>query len=252
MPREVSTHTDPDAHLVHLLHTKLPQELRDEILVWIFEIELCPGAFHSDQPPRFELLGVSKRLQQKYEKRMWSETTFVVGNPRHSNCQHNLYIWQLPPRATSNIAKVHLGFSIRDLGDRWANFWPKHIKHQHPEMRTGDDTLKMVQDYHPHHYRKNLSASLFRVWAAKVSALNGLPLEELTLDFSECYDFNGRWRGAAVAHIYRINLRTAPVGTRPLGSIKTLDIVVPEGNLLSMLRRKLGLPSIDAQGPSQA
>lgn len=82
--------------------------------------------------------------------------------------------------------------------------------------------------------------------------MNGLPLEELTLDFSECYDFNGRWRGAGVAHVHRTNLRAAPVGTRSLGSIKTLDIVVPEGQVLSMLRRALGLPRIDAQGLGHA
>lgn len=237
---DASANSGHDAHLALLIQTKLPQELRDEILDWVLDMELCPGIVHPDKPLRFELLGVSKRLQKKYEKCIWSDNTFVVGNPRlpYSSCR--FFRWQLPSRAPRNIAKVHLSFSIRDLGDRWATFWPKHIAQKYPELRTGEDTLKMVGDYHPHHYANNLSVSLFCVWFGKVSAVNELPLEELTLDFSECYNFKHQWQGSRVAREYQHNLRAAPASTRSLESIKTLKILVPERESLSMLRLALG------------
>ncbi|KAL8918098.1 MAG: hypothetical protein Q9208_007538 [Pyrenodesmia sp. 3 TL-2023] len=243
MAQEVSTSSrSPDAHLAYLIQTKLPQELRDEVLDWVLDMELCPGIFHPDKPPRFELLGVSKRLQQKYEKRIWSANTFVVGNPKFPYIPYRHFRLQLPSRAPHNITKVHLSFSIRDLGDRWASFWPKHIAQKYPGITTGEDTLKMVEDYHPHHYANNLSVSLFRVWSLKGSVVNGMPLEELTLDFSECYDFKDQWQGTRVANKYQDYLSAALMSTRSLESIKTLDILVPEGESLSHLRLALGFP----------
>ncbi|KAL9003005.1 MAG: hypothetical protein Q9180_009935, partial [Flavoplaca navasiana] len=85
-------------NLIYLLHTKLPQELFDQIESTVYEMVFCPGHLYFDvsstdpeaieenasdfQPPlevaRTELLCLSKDIYQKYAVRMWQENVCIV------------------------------------------------------------------------------------------------------------------------------------------------------------------------------
>ena len=79
--------------LITLIHTKLPQELYDQIEATVFEMVFCPGHLYfnvsglkpSDTDPqkptkvaRPELLCLSKDIHRRYAVRMWQENVCVV------------------------------------------------------------------------------------------------------------------------------------------------------------------------------
>ncbi|KAL9616900.1 MAG: hypothetical protein Q9204_008531 [Flavoplaca sp. TL-2023a] len=99
--RSISTlpQEDPQySNLIHLLHTKLPQELFDQIEFTVYEMVFCPGHLYFDvsgtysgaieenvpdfQRPlevaRPELLCLSKDIYQNYVVRMWQENVCMV------------------------------------------------------------------------------------------------------------------------------------------------------------------------------
>ncbi|KAL8997700.1 MAG: hypothetical protein Q9169_003107 [Polycauliona sp. 2 TL-2023] len=80
-------------NLINLLHTKLPQELYDQIESTTYEMIFCPGYLYFDvsvnkdadgingkpaNAARPELLCLSKHIYKKYMVRMWQENICMV------------------------------------------------------------------------------------------------------------------------------------------------------------------------------
>ncbi|KAI4268364.1 MAG: hypothetical protein LQ337_007885 [Flavoplaca oasis] len=86
------------SHLIHLLHTRLPQELFDQIKYTVYEMLFCPGHVYLDvsskdteaieeNVPKFqrplevarpEMLCLSKNTYQNFAVRMWQENVCIV------------------------------------------------------------------------------------------------------------------------------------------------------------------------------
>ncbi|KAI4258797.1 MAG: hypothetical protein L6R42_004898 [Xanthoria sp. 1 TBL-2021] len=91
-----STTSLPDPqydHLITLLHTKIPQELLDQIENTVYEMVFCPGYLYfnvsgqenadtdvqkSTKVARPELLCLSKSVHRRYAVRMWQENICIV------------------------------------------------------------------------------------------------------------------------------------------------------------------------------
>lgn len=96
MSNHHSTTSPPDPqydHFITLLHTKLPQELLDQIEDTVYEMVFCPGHLYFNvsgqenadtdvQMPtkvaRPELLCLSKTVHRRYAVPMWQENFCVV------------------------------------------------------------------------------------------------------------------------------------------------------------------------------
>ena len=94
----ISPPADPQYdHLIHLLHTKLPQKLYDQIESTTYELIFCPGHLYFDvstdkgsfantgaeiqkaaSAARPELLLLSKNIYNKYAVRMWQDNICKV------------------------------------------------------------------------------------------------------------------------------------------------------------------------------
>ncbi|KAL8672305.1 MAG: hypothetical protein Q9168_003221 [Polycauliona sp. 1 TL-2023] len=164
--------------LLRLFHEKLPQEMKDEVEYWLYEIAFCPGRLYphhrkgwyekccsprtEENLARPELLCLSKSIKAKYEKRMWMENVWVINIGHPKIPEHGHFILQLPYKASKWIQKVHLRFG-----------------HLH-----GEPEIQWMQAHRPWTDHETNWGSQFRI-------LRCLSLNSLTLDFREAH-FNAQ------------------------------------------------------------
>lgn len=207
---------------------KLPPELQDQIEGWVYEMAFCPGFLYLQSAweghkrnkkhitANLQLLTVDRYVFTKYRNRIWSENTLVIGVGEASPTTGFLH--EIPISLHERIRKVVLKFTVRDMGDAWEKYrskvlYSKSMKHEEvsnetnrPEIMaagdrgTGDDSAAQAaaavnRGHLPESTRYSLNADLITIWYEKSGCIFQLSLEELTLDFTECYGFGGAWLG---------------------------------------------------------
>ncbi|KAL8997703.1 MAG: hypothetical protein Q9169_003110 [Polycauliona sp. 2 TL-2023] len=129
---------DPDHDFAHLQDhiQSLPPELFHLIQDSLYDILFCPGfAFPGQQDrqgtfrwkgelhktPQPQYLTISKAVREKFERKMFSENLFVVGDgPPRSTLKFLGRGWRHP----FPIRRAHIAFSYKDLGEKWAEHLP--------------------------------------------------------------------------------------------------------------------------------
>ncbi|KAL8901918.1 MAG: hypothetical protein Q9207_004959 [Kuettlingeria erythrocarpa] len=211
----------------------LPQELKDQIENLVYEMGLRPGflyppatAMYEAGPkrgpaPNMRLLTVDKHVNAKYGERFWSQSTLVLDAVKPT------FLKALTENATAlrSIRRVRLSLTTKDLG---------YTSKEQPEF----------PDRHPiaiaHHYQ--FSFALRMRWLVNAFYVNKLApsLEDLTLDFTDCYLPSSR-------HIYWEGHLTMTMWLEPtlpiewsLGTVAKLQICAPdearERGILNKLR----------------
>ncbi|KAI4184773.1 MAG: hypothetical protein LQ346_006044 [Caloplaca aetnensis] len=172
----------------------LPQELRDEIEDWVYELDLSGGFVHLQggtkyhdgceklPAPNAQILTVDKHVAAKYADRIWTENTLVIdiGKSMMSSRQDvNVLAASMCPDL---VRKVLIRFSSRQMHFEAGIPWrPRPTTG--PSRTTDDPCL----DYF--HVLQE------RVFIAR-DILAQLPsLERVTLDFTECFGLEGKFYG---------------------------------------------------------
>ncbi|CAO1604341.1 hypothetical protein XANCAGTX0491_007900 [Xanthoria calcicola] len=225
--------TDAGFHRLQELIQNLPLELFDQIQETVYELAFCPGfgfphrqtsqgtcewngtLYNTTRP---QLLRISKAVRESYQTRIFSENIFVIGPGQTHRTLRFLGIGER--RHPLPIRSAHASFSYRDLGEDWAEHFPmcdvggappseedwattQHLKEQKSRLdREADPSYALTL------------ARLKDTWRAKYWRLMELPLEELTLDFTQCYGKYNVWLGRYMAWFIRARLPPAPSGLR--------------------------------------
>ncbi|KAI4279616.1 MAG: hypothetical protein L6R38_005005 [Xanthoria sp. 2 TBL-2021] len=212
----------------------LPQELFDKIQETVYELAFCPGfAFPHRQTnqgtyewngtlyntTRPQLLSISKAVREKYSTKIFSENLFVVGP---GMTQHTLWFLGIGWRHPLPIRRVYASFSYRDLGKDWAELLPICGAIPSEEDWANSPYLKQKRHLESFDTKRDTSyipakSKLIGLWTAKYWRLSQLPLEELTLDFTECYGGYNRWLGIYAAEIIHARVSKALPGLRVIG-----------------------------------
>ncbi|KAI4166978.1 MAG: hypothetical protein LQ343_007583 [Gyalolechia ehrenbergii] len=116
------------AHLVHLMKTKLPQEIVDLIEETVFQHAFCPGVvFFPHQPyhkdtvmwegktyyaVRPELLALSKAVHLKWQSRLWTDNIYVLGE-KSTSLMKRLHEDRNAGRPHKDIRIAHAVFTLR-------------------------------------------------------------------------------------------------------------------------------------------
>lgn len=194
--------------LVHLMKTKLPQELVDQIEEAVYQLAFCPGVlFFPQQPPhkdtlewrgrkyyaaKPELLTLSRAIYSRWHKRLWTENTYVLGTESPA---YTRMFWEdrIVGSMYKNIQAVHLAFIFRDSGKQLSRY-PPGIR---GFFRGFSDTYNrwLSRDYLTRLNPEMLIGDLVWTWILEFVTISNLPLTQLTLDFSECYWSDGRFLG---------------------------------------------------------
>ncbi|KAL8755381.1 MAG: hypothetical protein Q9199_003674 [Rusavskia elegans] len=210
-------HTIPPQYdqLVRLLHS-LPPELFDEIRDTTLELAICPGHVFpqqhmSDQKiywngktrfvARPELLRLSRVVYKDYWNRYWSENVFVIG-AGPAPCTFE-WLRKLPSTISQQIRKIHLAFTVKDLGEGWSNIFPQPPKWEGSNLPGNDRPLPPPPatgsvEAALRAERRVYEDNLIDIWIWKSRAILALRMTELTLDLTECYGTTGRWLGTVV------------------------------------------------------
>ncbi|KAL8801571.1 MAG: hypothetical protein Q9182_004357 [Xanthomendoza sp. 2 TL-2023] len=163
-----------DARFIQNLH-RLPREIYHQIQEDFLELAFFPGFVFPQQRDHKEdlfnwkgklypvakpgLLCLNSHVLAAYQKRLWSENTFVIGE---------------------GIASYTTDF-LRDLPkDQWKRDLGTISKEHNPELHS-------------------INLALMRIWYDKYYCIRMLPLTELTLDFTDCYGVKGDWFGKELA-----------------------------------------------------
>ncbi|KAL8779963.1 MAG: hypothetical protein Q9213_006688 [Squamulea squamosa] len=166
---------------------KLRLELVNQVEEWFYELVFCPGyVYLLGKPPILEgrearawaerrnmtarpaLLTLSRGIHARYEERMYTENTFVIGTSYDSG---RLLAQRLVVKHWQEIRKFDIVFGFRE--------------------RLGSDISKVPAT----------PEELLAWWWLKFSVTErSTPPTHLALDFSMCYDDNGRtWFGYELA-----------------------------------------------------
>ncbi|KAL8728465.1 MAG: hypothetical protein Q9166_005363 [cf. Caloplaca sp. 2 TL-2023] len=203
--------------LITSIYTKLPQELFDRVADMVFESAFCPGYLFPHQtisktPHHLlrgdridaaepQLLCLSKTVLSKYQTRMWSENTWVIGVGEPSDSTNFLQL--LPTGARDFIHKIDMTFTSNDLGENWVDSpWDLEEITAMDGEEPSFESHEAWEQYHAKTLRGQLEsmiAKLHHIWFEKHYDINLLSLTELTLDFSECYGPWGQWLGTDLA-----------------------------------------------------
>ncbi|KAL8672307.1 MAG: hypothetical protein Q9168_003223 [Polycauliona sp. 1 TL-2023] len=218
------------ASAISLMYKKCPQEIVDLIQDWLCEMLFCPGYVYlrgknkreipgwpSTSPGRPTLLSLSRKIFEKYQKRLWTDNTYIF------DFGDTMYFRRIPLKARSYIRKIEFAFTIRDIAQDRAAEPVASIGQPYPDFFARWTNVPMprlaaiVCDEIPNehacwgntYYRPTLSGTcpqcdtlkLASRWVTKWIYFNGpnMKITDLTLDFTECYDARGRWMGNVVA-----------------------------------------------------
>ncbi|KAI4260335.1 MAG: hypothetical protein L6R42_004090 [Xanthoria sp. 1 TBL-2021] len=223
--------TDSNFDRLCVLIQGLPQELFDKIQETVYELAFCPGfAFPHRQTnqgtyewngilyntTRPQLLSISKAVLAKYSTKIFSENLFVVGS---GMTQHTLCFLGIGWRHPLPIRRAYASFRYRDLGEDWAKLLPICEAIPTEEDWVNLPYLKQkrhLESFDTRNDRSHRAAEtkLIGLWSAKYWRLRQLPLDELTLDFTECYGGYNTFLGIFAAQILRLRALSAPPGLR--------------------------------------
>ncbi|KAI4260334.1 MAG: hypothetical protein L6R42_004089 [Xanthoria sp. 1 TBL-2021] len=215
----------------------LPQELFDQIQDYVFESSLCPGFIFPQQPSRNgvhywngksnptvtpDLLLVSKTIRDKYQKRLWSENTWVIGTGPSSKTIG--FLKRLEQPSHLSISKFHITFTFRDLPDRGEEYYPKDM-----DGKTPEDLRELYSNWHTTAEDRIedspgcFNALLLDQWLEKLMYITYLSPTQMTLDFSECYGAYKCWLGASLACEFRRTARNCVPGDLRVVGIEDED-----------------------------
>ncbi|KAL8928620.1 MAG: hypothetical protein Q9172_000835 [Xanthocarpia lactea] len=206
--------------LVRLMYAKLPQELLDKLVEWVFEIAFCPGFVFPRQKTYLinttewhgesynvakpELLSVNKTILARYQTPMWTENTFVIGVGEPSYTTD--FLQQVPSEAHRHIQKVHITFTYKDLGFDWTaetlHDMDKILTEEYEQEEPHSETQDVWDEWYTFSKRRqleSLSTELENIWYDKFYDIHMLPLTELTLDFTDCAGPWSQWLGIDLA-----------------------------------------------------
>ncbi|KAI4222167.1 MAG: hypothetical protein L6R36_006362 [Xanthoria steineri] len=221
--------TDAGFSRLQELIQSLPLELFDQIRETVYELAFCPGfAFPHQQTSqgtcewngtvynttRPQLLCISKAVRERYQTKIFSENIFVVGPGQTHRTLRFLGVGER--RHPLPIRSAHASLSYRDLGEDWAEQLPMCDVGGAPPSEEDWSTIQYLkqQNSWPDRWAdQSYPATLARLkglWAAKYWRLMQLPLEELTVDFTECYGGYNEWLGSYVAKFIRLRSPPAP------------------------------------------
>lgn len=241
--------TDAGFPRLQELIQSLPLELFDQIRETVYELAFCPGfAFPHRQnsqgtyewngtvynTTRPQLLRVSKAVSESYQTKIFSENIFVVGPGQPDRTLRFLGLtYPLP------IRRAHASFSYRDLGEDWAAQLPIGVAPPSEEDSANTPYLKWkirraAFNGKPEQSYCAAQARLIGLWTAKYCRLMQLPLEELTLDFTECYGGCNEWLGNFVAKFIRV--RSPPARS-------SLRVIAPDDGKRLYIHDMLSKPS---------
>ncbi|KAL8901917.1 MAG: hypothetical protein Q9207_004958 [Kuettlingeria erythrocarpa] len=206
----------------------LPTELSNMIMASLWQEAFCPGNVYLPAHRDYQklrrcaidpsaakptLLALSKGVFVDFEHRFWGENTFVIGVGEPLDFQESGFMGWLPEEASEYVKKVHVKFSTRDLGPRYTpslrrdhpcwepDPWDKvngsSGSSATPQAQFNSGRLEISEPHRDWHACQ--MTELHRIWLEKNWALYDLRLDELTLDFLECYATDGRWIGDQVA-----------------------------------------------------
>lgn len=154
-----------------------------------------------------------------YPTKIFSENVFVVSPGPAEDTLWNLGIgWHhYPP-----IRRAHASFSHRDLGKDRAELLPiRDIGGARHSEKDWANTPYFKQRSHLESFDPKTDRSyhaaqskLTALWTEKYWNLRQLPLEEMTLDFTECYGEYNEWLGIFAAKNMQIKVPTAAPGLR--------------------------------------
>ncbi|KAI4260182.1 MAG: hypothetical protein L6R42_004186 [Xanthoria sp. 1 TBL-2021] len=198
--------------LVDFMYSKLPQELVDLIEDKVMEGLLCSGyMFHWKhdgnviwegrmyQAAQPEYLTLSKRIRDKYERRMQTENTYAIGVEDLEGVQRFP-----PPKDRRFIRKAHVHF---DLGELDPEEHENDFLNPNPDRCSSEANCIWCED--DGCYKDGL-------WMKKNKYTESLELEGLTIDLRGChkiwkrdelsligYANHWEWDGIAVARCAR-------------------------------------------------
>ncbi|KAL8713814.1 MAG: hypothetical protein Q9225_006702 [Loekoesia sp. 1 TL-2023] len=198
--------SEPDDRLVHLMKSKLPQELVDQIEEAVYQLAFCPGVvFIPQQRPhkntiewrgrtyyaaKPELLTLSRNIHLRWHKRLWTENTYVFGTESPA-FMRKFYDDLIAGKVCKNIQSVHIAFTFRDFGNRLSRY-PPSIRGL---LRFSGDTYNQWRNPRDCSRVDLLVKDLTATWILEYVTFMNLRLTQLTLDFSECYWSDGRFLG---------------------------------------------------------
>ncbi|KAI4232617.1 MAG: hypothetical protein LQ349_004890 [Xanthoria aureola] len=244
--------TDAGFPRLQELIQSLPLELFDQIRETVYELAFCPGfAFPHRQNSQGtyewngtvyntilpQLLRISKDVRESYQTKIFSENIFVVGPGQTDRTLRFLGLGER--RHPLPIRRAHASFSYRDLGEDWAEQLPIGVAPPSEEDSANPPYLKRkirraAFNGKPEQSYCAAQARLIGLWIAKYGRLSQLPLEELTLDFTECYGGCNEWLGSYVAKMVR-------VGSPPARS--SLRVIAPDDGERLYIHDILSKPS---------
>ncbi|KAI4182803.1 MAG: hypothetical protein LQ346_006482 [Caloplaca aetnensis] len=209
---------------------KLPTDLSNMIMASLWEGTFCPGHVYLPAHRDYQklrhcapdpgaakptLLALSKGVFADFKHRFWGENTFVIGVGEPLDFHESGFMGWLPDEASEYVRKVHVKFSTRDLGpfctyslrrdhpwwepDPWDKVDESSGSLATPQAQPTSGQLEISEGDRDWHACQ--MTELHKIWLEKKWALHGLRLEELTLDFLECYATDGRWIGDEVAEM---------------------------------------------------
>ncbi|KAL8810179.1 MAG: hypothetical protein Q9200_002786 [Gallowayella weberi] len=204
-----------NAQFIRNVH-RLPREIYLQIQRNFLELAFYPGFVFPQQPTSNKdtfnwkgklypvakpgLLCLNKSVLATHQKHLWWNNTFVIGVGIPSYTTYFLY--RLPLEAYDYIRKIHLTFTTQDhMGS------PFKTKSEMPiqlfaDLDRDDADEAWEAEKGVIKSRKELDSitgSLFTTWFNKYNAIHTLHLEELTLDFTNCYGPTGDWLGGELA-----------------------------------------------------
>ncbi|CAO1604342.1 hypothetical protein XANCAGTX0491_007901 [Xanthoria calcicola] len=207
-----TTSSPPDPlynDLITCLHTKLPQELYDQIESTVFEMVFCPGHLYfnvsglktSDtdvQKPanvaRPELLCLSKDIHRRYAVRMWQENVCVVKAESGK-------VYEI------ELVRGHLGDPLAYLDTIGEDQVAVQILREYEEFISSHPIFPGLET-HPNGLRQAHDLSVITI-ATSLKHLEGKQIEPyferpynwfLTLRFLESYSPSGEWLGLEDSH----------------------------------------------------
>ncbi|KAL8639158.1 MAG: hypothetical protein Q9226_008906 [Calogaya cf. arnoldii] len=185
---------------------KLPQELFDLIERYFYELTFVPGYLYPQGKPRYmgddptgteildwdrrskarlSLLRLSKDIYFRYRERMYNENNIVLGSgqvaPRRNKRFHDV----IPTRAN-----IELVFGFRDF-DLLKYVPGEGFGFREPGL------AKCTPDVSTTRPDVSTAKKMCTAWDLKFLTFvrPSWPIDELTLDFRQCYDPDGKWLG---------------------------------------------------------
>ncbi|KAL8856569.1 MAG: hypothetical protein Q9198_010769 [Flavoplaca austrocitrina] len=249
------THPSQYDTFIHLLQSKLPQELRDQIAEITFNTLICPGhifpkyfGWHPQANRKWntkqytaarpELLRLDKAIYKEYHIKYWRDNVFVVSSNLPSSAKYSTaWMNSFPSNFFTHVRKIYLSFTVRDWGDGWSDIFPQPLDWEFPALPWNKQPQPPLPRPAPvpvaaalHPRNMGFEYKLMDIWVWKFRAFCMLPLKELTLDLMECYGVSGSWIGSLVFMIDRFRG----------GVVSELRVIAPdrygEELVLGMLR----------------